>query len=216
MFKIIQAKDKHVDQLVPLLSSTGYWDFGLKDNLLNISNRELMREAVVKPYLPFTNIITKNENDDHVLGAVVCSSKEAISKMPGTEYDSQINPLVTHHFKNLFNFEITDSYHVSFLAVANTFRGQGLGKKLLEYAENKGKLEGCETLSLYTASCQTSAIKLYHHFGMMITQIVTVSNRVPFSHFLYFEKNRKIMSKHDFFDTEEYQNLSLNLLNEEN
>lgn len=217
MYQIIQAEERHVDQLVPLLASTGYWDFGLKHNKLNISNREFMREVIVKPYLPFTNIIVKNEEDETVLGTVVCATKKSLSTMPASEYDTLINPKIAELFKNMFDFELTESYHISFLAVAKPFRGQRLGRKLLEHAEKKGIVEGCETLSLYTASCQTSAIKLYHRFGMMVTKVITVSELMKFPCFLYFEKNKTLMNQHDYFDTEEYQKLDLmNLLNEKN
>lgn len=217
MYQHTQAEERHIDQLIPLLASTGYWDFGLKNNALNISNREFMREAIVKPYLPFTNIIVKKEDDKTVLGAVVSGTKEALSKISGSKYDTAIDPRIVDLFKNLFNFEITESYHISFLAVSKALRGKGLGKRLLEYAEIKGKLEGCETLSLYTASCQTSAIKLYHRFGMMITKVITVSERIHFPCFLYFEKNKTLMTQHDYFDTKEYQTLDVaNLLDETN
>lgn len=217
MYEFIPANESHIDQLVPLLASTGYWDFGLKNNLLNISNREFMREAIVKAYLPFTNIIIKKDDDTTVLGTIVCASKKSLSRMPASDYDKSIDPRIAELFKNLFNFELTESYHVSFLAVAKTFRSNGLGKKLLEYAEKKGESEGYETLSLYTASCQTSAIKLYHRMGMMITNVITVSDRTPFPCFLYFEKNSRLLTQHDYFDTEEYKILDVvKLLHEKN
>jgi ribosomal protein S18 acetylase RimI-like enzyme len=217
MYQLIQAEERHIDQLVPLLASTGYWDFGLKHNTLSVSNREFMREAIVKPHLFFTDIIAKEGNDEIVLGAVVSGTKEALSKISNDKYDTAIDPKIVYLFKNLFNFEITDSYHISFLAVSKSFRGKGLGERLLKYAEMKGNRDGYETLSLYTASCQTSAIKLYHRFGMMITKVITVSERVPFPYFLYFEKNKKLMTQHDYFDTKEYQTLDVTkLLNETN
>ncbi|CAM4478203.1 MAG: hypothetical protein LEGION0403_FIIPPAGN_02443 [Legionella sp.] len=217
MYELIQAEEKHIEQLVPLLASTGYWDFGLKNNTLNISNREFMKEAVVKPHLPFTYILVKKEDDEMVLGTVVCTTKKALSNMAASKYDSSIDPRIADLFQNIFAFEITESYHISFLAVSKEFRGKGLGRTLLEYAEMKGESEGCDTLSLYTVSCQTSAVKLYHRFGMMITKVITVSDRIQFPHFLYFEKNKTLMTQHDYFDTEEYQKLDVaNLLDEKN
>jgi ribosomal protein S18 acetylase RimI-like enzyme len=217
MYELLQAEERHIDQLVPLLASTGYWDFGLKNNILNISNREFMREGIVKPYLPFTTIIVKKGNDNEILGTVVCATKKALSNMSASKYDSSLDPRITNLFKNMFSFEMTDSYHISFLAVSKPFRGKGLGRKLLEYAEMKGHSEGCETLSLYTVSCQTSSIKLYHQFGMMITKVITVSERAPFPHFLYFEKNKTLMAQHDYFETEAYQQLDVaDLLDDKN
>lgn len=207
MYKIITAEEHHVEQLVPLLASTGYWDLGLKYNKLGISNREFMREAIVKPHLPFTDIIVTQENDAIALGVIVCATKSAISAMPESKYNEFINPQIANLFKNMFNFELTESYHISFLAVSKSLRGKGFGIQLLEHAEKKATSEGCENLSLYTASCQTSAIKLYHRFGMMITKAITISNHIPFPCFLYFEKNKTLATQHDYFDTEEYQKL---------
>jgi len=217
MYELKQAEERHIDQLVPLLASTGYWDFGLKNNKLNISNREFMKEAIVKPHLPLTYIIVKKGDDETVLGTVVCATKKVLSNMPASKYDASIDPRVADLFQNIFAFELTESYHVSFLAVSKAFRGKGLGRKLLEFAENKGNSEGCDTLSLYTVSCQTSAVKLYHRFGMMITKVITISDRIQFPHFLYFEKNKTLMTQHDYFDTEEYQKLDMvNLIHEKN
>jgi hypothetical protein len=93
MYEFIQAEERHIDQLVPLLASTGYWDFGLKHNALNISNREFMKEDIVKPYLPFTNILVKKEDDEIVLGTIVCATKKALTIMVTVQ--------------NIFNFELT-------------------------------------------------------------------------------------------------------------
>ncbi|MBA2648114.1 MAG: GNAT family N-acetyltransferase [Legionella sp.] len=215
MYSFIQAEGKHVEQLVPIMASTGYWDFGLKNNSLNMTNREFMRESIVKPYLPLTTIIVEDGDYSTVLGAVTCATKDVLSNMPASEYDKSIDPRIAELFKNIFEFELTDSYHISFLAVAKPFRGIGLGGKLLDYAENKAHQEKCETLSLYTVSCQTSAIKLYHRFGMMITKVIAVSDKVKFPNFLYFEKNKTLMTQHDYFDTEEYKQLDVNLLTSE-
>ena len=212
MYEVIQAEKKHIDQLVPLLASTGYWDFGLKNNAMNISHREFMKEAIVKPHLPFTHIIVKKGDHETVLGTVVCATKKALSNMAGSQYDASIDPRIAKLFQNVFSFEITESYHISFLAVSKAYRGKGLGIKLLEYAEKKGKQEGCDTLSLYTVNCQTSSIKLYHRFGMMITKVITISDCIPFPHFLYFEKNERLTNQHNYFDTEEYQKLDVNAL----
>lgn len=210
--RIVPADEQHVAQLVPLFASTGYWDFGLKNNSLNISNREFMKEGIVRPHLPFTTVLVKKEESNLVLGAIVCASKKAISSKPQTKYDTALDPRLTTLFQNVLTFELTESYHISFLAVLKEFRGKGLGKKLLEHAEMKCHSEGYETLSLYTVSCQTKAIQLYHRFGMLIIQIITVSERIPFPHFLYFEKNKTLMTQHNYFDTEAYQKLDVAMI----
>ncbi|MDR3443186.1 MAG: hypothetical protein P4L65_09225 [Legionella sp.] len=44
---------------------------------------------------------------------------------------------------------------------------------------------------------------------MMITKVITVSERMQFPHFLYFEKNKTLIAQHNYFDTEEYQKLDV-------
>ncbi len=102
MYEFIQAEERHIDQLVPLLASTGYWDFGLKNNALNVSNREFMKEGIVRPYLPFTNIAVKKGEYDTVLGTIACASKDSLSKMPNSKYDSSLDPRIAVMFKNIF------------------------------------------------------------------------------------------------------------------
>lgn len=203
MYQFIPAEEKHLDQIAALLTTTGYWDFTLKDNTLGLSPYYFMRELIAKSHLPYTTVVTNNNDDSIILGVIVCASTKEISELP--DHTSYRNPKIIDLFYNYWNSEITDSYHINFLAVSNTYRKQGLGKKLLDFAEKRSVQKGFETLSLWCISCQTSAIKLYLNAGMMITKTMSISDLLPFPSALYFEKNSKLMRLHDYFDTEEYK-----------
>lgn len=43
----------------------------------------------------------------------------------------------------------------------------------------------------------------------MVTKVISVSDKLPFSQLLYFEKSTKLDALHDYFETENYQNLKL-------
>lgn len=207
MYKIIAAEEKHLDQIVPLIASTGYWVAAFRNNVVGLHPLECIRKFLAKPYLPFTYIIVNTQDNHTVLGVLVCASKKEIYKVP--DFSIYFDPRVANFFKNFHTFEIAESYHVSFLAIAKQARCQGLGKKLMEFAEAKGKKEGYDTLSLYTINCSTSALKLYFKMGMMIIKAIPLSDTLPFSVGLYLEKNERLTASSDYFETQAYEKLIL-------
>lgn len=207
MYNIISAHEKHLTQIVPLLASTGYWEAGLRNNLCNLDPLEFMREYIAKPNLPFTHIIVNTQDEDLVLGVIVCASKKDISALP--DFGEYVDQRIMKLFENFYKFEMNESYHISYLAISKQHRRKGLGKKLMEFAEQKGRAERYDTLSLYTFSCATSAVKLYLSMGMMITNVIHQSDELPLPITLYFEKNAKISAAQDYFETEDYEKLRL-------
>ncbi|KTD33568.1 TDP-fucosamine acetyltransferase [Legionella nautarum] len=208
MYQLIPAEESHLDQIVPLLASTGYWEAGLRRNQLNLPTHQFIREYVAKPNLAFTTIVVRKGDEKTVLGLLTCGTKQELDSC-AVDYGDHIPMEIKQLFKNLFTFEIANSYHIAFLALNKTSRGQGLGVELMYFAEKKWKESQLETLSLYTFSCQTDAIKLYLKTGMMITDVFNVDDKVPCPCVLYFEKNTRTAAMQNYFETSVYQNLAL-------
>lgn len=207
MYQLVAAEEHHLNQIVPLLASTGYWEAGLRRNHLGLSTHEFIREYVAKPHLPFTTIVVRSDDEKTVLGLLTCGTKHELESCL-IDYGNHIPPEIKTLFKNLFTFEIADSYHIAFLAINQSARGQGLGIELMNLAEKKWKDSQLKTLSLYTFSCQTNAIKLYLKAGMMVTHVFKVDNSVPCPCVLYFEKNARTTELQNYFETADYQNLT--------
>jgi ribosomal protein S18 acetylase RimI-like enzyme len=205
MYQFIPAKEHHLDQIVPLLASTGYWEAALRRNHPGLPVHQFIREYVAKQYLPFTTVVVRNEDQQTALGILTCSSKQEIESTI-VDYSKEVPVEISKLFAK---FEIPDSYHISFLALDKTCRGQGIGASLMSLAEDKWKQSKLETLSLYTFSCQTSALKLYLKAGMMITHVFNVSDKLPCPCALYLEKNLRTASLQNYFETPAYQNFSL-------
>lgn len=206
MYQFIPAEEKYLDQIVPLIASTGYWEVGLRDNHLNLSTHEFIREYVAKPHLPFTTIVVGQDGKEVALGVLTCGSKRELESCV-VDYGDQIPMEIKTLFKNLFTFEIADSYHIAFLALSKSARGKNLGIQMMDLAEKKWKQSQLETLSLYTFSCQTNAIKLYLKAGMMVTDVFKVDEKVPCPCVLYFEKNSRIAGLQNYFETSAYHKL---------
>lgn len=206
MYRFIPAEEKHLEQMVPLIASTGYWEAGLRRNYLNLPVQEFIQEFVAKSYLPFTTVIV-GEDENIILGLITCGTKQELESNI-VDYGAHVPEEAKELFKNLFTFEISDSYHIAFLAITKNSRGSGLGMKLMHLAEEKWKKSKLCTLSLYTFNCQTSAIQLYLKAGMMITHVFNVDDKVPCPCVLYFEKNTQTDTMVDYFETSAYQCLS--------
>lgn len=71
-----------------------------------------------------------------------------------------------------------DEYYISNLAVYSEFRGQGIGKKLLNAIEERVKEANYKKISLYVELDNNGAIKLYEKFGFKITKSVTFPLRL--------------------------------------
>lgn len=82
----------------------------------------------------------------------------------------QIVPQFVHNFKNILALVRLDEgssgeYHVSMLATLSQFRGMGIGKKLLTYAEQLAVNKGYQAISLTVEVDNTSAQRLYEKQG---------------------------------------------------
>jgi len=208
MYLLIPAEEKHLDQIVPLLATTGYWEAGVRQNTLDLPSHQFIREYVAKPYLPLTTVVVRSDDKETAIGLLTCGKKQDLDACASIDYRIYLPDIVQQLFINVLTFEITDSYHITFLALNKNCRGQGLGTELMTLAETKWRESQLDTLSLYAFSCQTSALKLYLKAGMMVTNVLKVDERVPCPCVLYFEKNTRTEALQNYFETPAYQSLT--------
>jgi ribosomal protein S18 acetylase RimI-like enzyme len=70
-----------------------------------------------------------------------------------------------------------DGYYISNLAVFAEYRGQGIGVKLLEKAEEGAKEKGLDNLSLVVETDNPHAIRIYEKFGFQEVEKVILPNK---------------------------------------
>jgi ribosomal protein S18 acetylase RimI-like enzyme len=205
MYKFISAKEKHMDQIVAFVEMTGYYDATIEGNKLGLKTIDFMRELVIKPSLHLATVVTSSDSEDNVLGVIICGTKDEISQLP--DYSLYINPNIYKFFKNVFEFEITNSYYIANLAISPKARGQGIARMLIEFAQKQAHQRKL-TISALTVSCQSSIIMLLTKMGLMITKVISAGEEVPFKEFLYFEKKPEFINAQGYFETDEYKKLS--------
>jgi ribosomal protein S18 acetylase RimI-like enzyme len=69
-----------------------------------------------------------------------------------------------------------NAYYIQHLATRQRFRGQGVGRSLLEFCEARASARRLGCLMLDVESANTNAIRLYHSFGFTVTR--KISSRV--------------------------------------
>ena len=74
-----------------------------------------------------------------------------------------------------------DEYYIDTICVSNNARGQGIGTKLLQFAEQRGKELGYDKLSLNVELEKVDARRLYERMGYVITEPWTIIGE-PFHH----------------------------------
>lgn len=74
-----------------------------------------------------------------------------------------------------------DEYYIDTICVSEKARGLGIGTKLLQFAEQRGKELGHHTLSLNVEVEKVNARRLYERMGYVITEPWTIIGE-PFHH----------------------------------
>ena len=74
-----------------------------------------------------------------------------------------------------------DELYIGHLAVTENFRRQGIGLKLLEYAEAKAREKGLPKLSLLTEIENSAARALYEKYGFRLTDTIPLPDQASFS-----------------------------------
>ena len=74
-----------------------------------------------------------------------------------------------------------DEYYIDTICVAKKARGLGIGTKLLQFAEQQGKQQGYDKISLNVEFEKQDARRLYERIGYKTTEPWTIINE-PFHH----------------------------------
>jgi ribosomal protein S18 acetylase RimI-like enzyme len=76
--------------------------------------------------------------------------------------------------ENIFNARVENSLYLDTLGVDQTFRGKGIGGKLISLVQQKAGEQGINALSLIVLADNTRAQKLYRHYGFEIVHHIEI------------------------------------------
>jgi GNAT superfamily N-acetyltransferase len=92
-------------------------------------------------------------------------SDPAVDHLVAVDDDGEVVGFCSLHFRKRLNYTTPEAW-VPDLIVSETVRRKGIGKALLEHAENRAIERGCWALSLESAYHRVEAHRFYAAFGM--------------------------------------------------
>jgi len=123
-----------------------------------------------------------------IAGCVQAAYQKYVARMdrkPGPMLNDYARVIANHHVavaegenRQLLGLvvliEEIDSVLLDNVAVDPSMQGQGVGGRLLEYAEQQAKNLGYSELNLYTHECMTENLRFYHRLGYYNVESRTV------------------------------------------
>ncbi len=174
--KIHKAGVEHAARLAELMNMAGegipahLWEriAGPEEDVLEFGAR---RVAQAEGGFSYTNAHIA-EVDGEIAGMLLSYRLPDPHEIgPLEEVPPVVRPLVE------LEAEVPGSWYVNAVATDARYRGQGVGRKLMETAEQLASSSGAETLSLIVAEQNAGALRLYEKLGY---QIIARRPIIPF------------------------------------
>lgn len=187
---IRMPSDNESQACAELIYKSGPSLFRYMTNLPQEEVCEFLRYFFDKPSNPFSQDNIKIEEcDGEIRGLLLCYAAKDIKELSRNMQKSfkelykklgfsKVFKMVRRMLINRFNPKLKkDEYLVSTLAVYESYRGQGIGKKLLEHAEVTAKLRGFNKLTISVESDNIRAREIYNKFGFIKKKEVVLPKR---------------------------------------
>lgn len=145
-YTIIKAKEEHLDEIIPLLFSTGYYECSALNNKLNLSPAEFHKVQTLKPYLDYMYVLVDDENHKEVLGFYIAVTKKQLDEVK-TQYKYCDAPDLMNVLEKINAFYYHESLEHDLIglnaAIHPEYRGLGLYRMIKEHRENLARMQKC-------------------------------------------------------------------------
>ncbi len=210
-YKIISARPEHALKLLPHFTKTCYWKEFSEGNKLNQSYTDFMLEWIIKPRIPHTFVLVKEQDESEVYGSIITATSEQLAKLP--DYTPHLNPRVMDVFMPWFQYPLKDSVLVELIYVNQELRGLGYGSKLYELAEKLAEENNKDRIAAFVWACFPNSLITFTRKSFTILGSINFNDQaiipVPL---LYLEKTPEYSQLKDYFHTTEYLKLENILL----
>src|SRR5215210_4238954 len=160
-FRLATKKDSLTIAALFSISSDGVVDYvwsTLAPDYPGLAPIEIgtVRHAREEGNFPYTNCVVA-QREGEVIGQLCTYPVETDPAQP----DEPIDPVLEPYGR----LEIPDTLYISSLALFDTFRGMGLGTKMLSIAREQARERAIDALSLLVFEQNTGALRLYEREG---------------------------------------------------
>lgn len=171
MYQLIPAEEKYLDQMVPLLYETGYYEYAALDNELNWPAAEFSKKYVLQPYLPYTSVLIDKTNSTLEKFAGFCTTftktqlKEVEKNIPNHYRD---DPKLADVFArlDLCYEELSDQdLYAALDAIHPDYRGKGLYRTILQHRRALARKCQCSRIVLLVWQ-SNPAWQIFERYGI--------------------------------------------------
>jgi GNAT superfamily N-acetyltransferase len=172
----LRTSERHVEQLVDFVLSTGYFQFAAMGNTRGVFYRDQFRDDIVRPYLSHTWVAI--DSAGQLGGCYVCSTRAEADRLGGTEAWRQGDPTMDAAFRVLDEFAETqppDGHFLHTFAVRPDLRGRplsalpqdrSLAARLYDHLLQEGPLrDSAHGATLLTWDSHRAAVAFYQRRG---------------------------------------------------
>jgi GNAT superfamily N-acetyltransferase len=172
MYEIRPADAIYVDQMVPLLLETGYYEYGAARNKLNLSTHDFVIASKLIPSLAHSRILveTSGNKEDLFVGFFIAYKQNEIKRtswddMASLRDDDTLKKGLLrlddfYHEGNASEYLIADT-----VAIHPSYRGKGLYRSILNYQREMAKTARCSKMKICTWQSNL-AREIFEHCGV--------------------------------------------------
>jgi hypothetical protein len=188
---------RHLDQLVHLASSVGFFEYAVMHNKLNLRNHDMVQKAFIKPYLPYTKIII--DDLDNITGNFVAFTNEQ-----NLEIDLPVNweredvsiKLFNEAAKQLNKDIAKTNYILQHFAVRFDLQGiihpkysRKISDLMFENVLENAKEKNCDSIALIVWAKNSPAIKFYTSYGCKVINSIDLRQSIFTDELLLMKTN---------------------------
>lgn len=177
MYQFIKPREEHFQQLIPLLLSTGYYEYAAKNNKLNLSTADFYTLYTLKPFAEYTHILIDNNQP---IGFFIASTKaqmKAVEEQIPNEYRD--DPILMECIKKIEHFylhETKETDYISYaLAIAPQYQGKGYFKVMKQYRDTLAKANHCNRI-IFAVWESNPALNIFKKYGAKILDAMDFTN----------------------------------------
>jgi ribosomal protein S18 acetylase RimI-like enzyme len=142
---------------------------------------QMLSEALARDRRPrtFRNVFVA-ESREAIVGMVL--SFPAVNHRITPDMEAVFPPERLAHLADVFGSRVLDSWYVDAICVQHSFRGRGIGRRLIWLAQERAFENGFDTLSLLVFSDSVAAFQVYTRIGFTLAKTIRLDSNAFIRH----------------------------------
>lgn len=181
--RVAKKEEAEIIAHLNLVAGGGFVEYLLTDVIPGLSPQQIMQIRFSDKKPPFSyRCAYCAEIENEIVGIAHAYSNE-YNQLPKPS-EKQVIPLDRQQYllAPLYQHVIQNSFYLNSLTVIEKYRGQGIGKKLLNHVKIQAKQENFDSIILHAWADNIDAIRLYQREGYKIIKHIDIQRQPLLPH----------------------------------